>query len=90
MSRQQVLKLGIAGFLTTLFLVACGNAGSATIAEIPSATSPPEQSSASDALHAGDMAPDFTLTDNSGNMVSLADELLENEFVVLVFYHGAT
>jgi cytochrome oxidase Cu insertion factor (SCO1/SenC/PrrC family) len=88
MNRSQLSKLGIAGLLTSLFLVACGNTGTAAIAEVPSATSPPEKPSAGDALHAGDVAPDFTLTDNSGNMVSLTDELLENEFVALVFYHG--
>jgi len=32
------------------------------------------------------MATDFTLPDGNGNMVSLADELQENEQVVLVFY----
>ena len=35
------------------------------------------------------MATDFTLPDSSGNMVSLADELRENEQVVLVFYYGS-
>ncbi len=33
-------------------------------------------------------AADFTLPDADGNMVSLADELQENEQVVLVFYYG--
>jgi len=36
------------------------------------------------------MATDFTLPDGNGNMVSLADELQENEQVVLVFYYGNT
>jgi peroxiredoxin len=35
----------------------------------------------------GDIAPDFTLSDTNGNMVSLVDELGENEQVVLVFYY---
>ncbi len=36
----------------------------------------------------GDMAPDLTLPDGNGNMVSLADELHDNRMVILVFYHG--
>jgi peroxiredoxin len=36
------------------------------------------------------MATDFTLPDGDGNMVSLVDELQENEQVVLVFYYGDT
>ena len=90
MSRNHLPIYGIAGVLTMLLLVACGNTGNPPTSEALSATSPPEEAFASDALRAEDMAPDFTLTDNSGNMVILADELLENEFVVLVFYHGAT
>jgi peroxiredoxin len=35
------------------------------------------------------MATDFTLPDGNGNMVSLTDELQENEHVVLVFYYGS-
>jgi len=34
------------------------------------------------------IATDFTLPDGNGNMVSLEDELQENEQVVLVFYIG--
>jgi peroxiredoxin Q/BCP len=49
-----------------------------------SAPEPPTESS----LRVGDMAPDFTLPDKSGNMVNLAAELQENEQVVLVFYFG--
>ena len=33
------------------------------------------------------IAPDFTLPDSNGNMVNLADELQQNEQVVLVFYY---
>lgn len=36
-----------------------------------------------------EMATDFTLPDSNGNMVSLADELQENEQVVLVFYYSS-
>ena len=35
------------------------------------------------------MATDFTLPDNNGNMVNLTDELQEYEQVVLVFYYGS-
>ena len=35
-----------------------------------------------------EVAPDFTLPDGNGNMVHLADELQNNEQVVLVFYYG--
>jgi hypothetical protein len=38
------------------------------------------------ALRTGDTAPDFTLPDKDGNMVHLADELEDNQMVVLVFY----
>lgn len=38
---------------------------------------------------APEIAVDFKLPDSNGNMVSLADELQENEQVVLVFYYGA-
>ena len=34
-----------------------------------------------------EIAADFTLPDSNGNMVNLADELQENEQVVLVFYY---
>jgi peroxiredoxin Q/BCP len=36
------------------------------------------------------VATDFTLPDGDGNMVSLADELQENEQVVVVFYYGSS
>jgi len=36
----------------------------------------------------GDKAPDFTLPDGNGAMLNLAEELQENEQVVLVFYFG--
>jgi peroxiredoxin Q/BCP len=35
-------------------------------------------------------APDFTLPDKDGNMVHLAEELQDNEQVVLVFYFGVS
>ena len=36
----------------------------------------------------GEIAPDFTLPDNNGDMVHLADELNDNRMVILVFYHA--
>ena len=46
--------------------------------EVPETTSP----------RTGDIAPDFTLSDGNGTMVNLAEQLQENEQVVLVFYFG--
>jgi len=51
----------------------------------PTASVTTEQSIAI-APHAGDIAPDFTLPDSEGNIVNLADELQENQSVILVFY----
>jgi peroxiredoxin len=39
-------------------------------------------------LPVGETAPDFTLSDGDGNMVNLAEELQDNEQVVIVFYFG--
>ena len=36
----------------------------------------------------GEIAPDFTLPDNNGDMVHLADELNDNRMVILIFYHA--
>ncbi len=41
-----------------------------------------------DAAPTAEIAADFSLPDSEGNMVNLADELAENEQVVLVFYYG--
>lgn len=41
-----------------------------------------------DAAPTAEIAADFSLPDSKGNMVNLADELAENEQVVLVFYYG--
>jgi cytochrome oxidase Cu insertion factor (SCO1/SenC/PrrC family) len=90
MNRQQVLKLGIAGMLTMVFLVACGSTGSTPLPETPLATSTPEPPVASDPLSTGDVAPDFTLPDSNGNIVRLADQMLDNRLVILVFYHNYT
>ena len=40
-------------------------------------------------LPLGEIAPDFTLPTGDGNMVNLAEELQENQQVVLVFYIGS-
>ena len=39
-------------------------------------------------LSTGERAPDFTLPDSEGNDVRLADELSENQLVILVFYRA--
>ncbi len=90
MIRQLVPKLGIAGLLTMLFLVACGNSGSTPVTETPPATFTPESIVARDLLSTGDVAPDFTLPDGDGNLVSLTDQLQDNQQVVLVFYSDYT
>ena len=90
MIRQLVPKLGIVGLLTILFLVACGNSGSTPVTETPPATFTPEPLVAKDLLSTGDMAPDFTLPDGDGNLVSLTDQLRDNQQVVLVFYSDYT
>ncbi len=101
MSRQQVLKMVIAGMLTLLFLVACGSSGSTPITETPPAkitpnrvtetppatfTPKPKRVFFSDPLSTGDVAPDFTLPDSEGNMVNLANQLQDNQYVVMVFF----
>jgi cytochrome oxidase Cu insertion factor (SCO1/SenC/PrrC family) len=43
-----------------------------------------------DPLGTGDTAPDFTLPDSNGEMVNLADKLLDNRLVILVFYFSHT
>jgi hypothetical protein len=44
--------------------------------------------SANLALHAGQQAPDFTLTDASGKPVTLSEILRKNRAAVLIFYRG--
>jgi cytochrome oxidase Cu insertion factor (SCO1/SenC/PrrC family) len=93
MSRQQSLKMGIALTLTMLFLIGCGNTPYTPTPEDSAATSTPEienEEPADDGPRVGDVAPDFTLPDSSGNMVHLADDLEEYQSVVLVFYHHHT
>ncbi len=93
MSRQQVLKLGIALMLTMLFLFGCGNKPSTPALEDSAATSTPKietEEPTVDGPRVGDVAPDFTLPDSNGNIVRLADSLLDNRLVILVFYHHYT
>ncbi len=42
------------------------------------------------ALASAEIVPDFSLSDGNGNTVHLADELNNNQMVVLVFYHSHT
>jgi cytochrome oxidase Cu insertion factor (SCO1/SenC/PrrC family) len=93
MRRQQRLKMGIALTFTMLFLIGCGNTPSTPTPEDSVATSTPEienEEPAVDGPRVGDVAPDFTLPDSTGNIVHFADELQENQVVVLVFYHHHT
>ena len=62
------------------------------VSEAPAATPTEEtvviEKSDTDGPRTGDTAPDFTLPDSEGNMVRLSDELKDNRFVVLVFFHS--
>jgi cytochrome oxidase Cu insertion factor (SCO1/SenC/PrrC family) len=83
MSHRQALNLSIVAGLIVSFLVACGgNAPTAvpTMTDIRTAGGP----------RVGDVAPDFTLPDQDGNMVRLGDELKDHRSVVLVFYYEGT
>jgi peroxiredoxin len=56
--------------------------------EEPTADSVAKEEPEITGLPIGEIAPDFTLSDGDGNMVNLAEELQENEQVVIVFYIG--
>ena len=90
MNRSKFLQLVIALPLIMLFLVGCGSNEAPPATSIPetSATSTMEPPVATDPLGIGDMAPDFTLPDGNGNMVQLANQLQDNQLVVLVFYNS--
>lgn len=81
MSRMLELVVGFLVVAMGLFLFGCAtpSAEDTAIEELP--TEP---------LSSGDAAPDFTLPDGDGNLVSLADHLLNNQLVVLVFYEEFT
>ena len=72
---------GILSMAIGLFLFACSSPAAEDVAIEDLPASP---------LGTGDAAPDFTLPDADGNMVSLADQLLDNRLTVLVFYHSHT
>ncbi len=60
------------------------------VAEQPAATEEETVPTDSEARKSTlNMATDFTLPDNNGNMVNLTDELQEYEQVVVVFYYGS-
>ena len=87
MKNRIVGWFGIALALFALILAACtASAPVDSPPELP-ATSVPKSLNVIGPLQVGDMAPDFTLPDSNENMVNLAEELQENEQVVLVFYY---
>jgi cytochrome oxidase Cu insertion factor (SCO1/SenC/PrrC family) len=65
-------------------MAACG--ANSDTPEAPTATAVTEPTSSGP--RTGELAPDFTLNDHNGSPVHLADELQENQEVVLVFYSG--
>ena len=79
MNCRKELALGILVASAGLFLFACSGPA---VEETPTKELPTEP------LSTGDAAPNFTLPDADGNMVSLADQLLDNRLVILVFYHA--
>jgi peroxiredoxin len=64
-----------------LLSAGCSAAATPSPTETPVETGP---------LQTGDIAPDFTLPDGDGNMISLADQLSDNQLVILVFYNHYT
>ncbi len=76
-------RLTFAQIVFALVLAACGGA---VATPAPTEAPTPAEASVSAGPRAGDTAPDFTLPDNNGAMVHLADELKSNRAVVLVFY----
>lgn len=81
--------------LLAVLLAACsGNASvnDATVDNTPVVNTPEETPQASNTPESLpleiDIAPDFTLPDKDGNMVSLEGELQNNKYVVVVFYFG--
>ncbi len=83
MSHRQAQTTVITTVLIILFLVACGGNTSTAkpaITDIRTTSGP----------RVGDIAPDFTLPDQVGNMVRLADELKDHNSVVMVFYYEGT
>ena len=102
MSYTRAIKIGFAAVFTSLFLFGCGNpavteAPGASPTQVPPTQEPliPTEEIATEepvieSLGAGDTAPDFTLPDSNGNMVRLADSLLDNRLVILVFYFSHT
>ncbi len=83
MRHRQALKLGFLAALIVSFLVACGG-------NAPKAKPPITDIRTAGGPRVGDVAPDFSLPDQAGNMVRLADELKDHRSVVLVFYYEGT
>ena len=73
------LIAGILSLAIGLLVFACSSPAAEDVAIVELPTDP---------LSTGDTAPDFTLPDADGNMVSLADQLFDNRLVILVFYHA--
>ena len=81
------LKFLLIALLVSLGLVACSGA-EPTIAPTEAPTVAPTETAIIAGPRTGEAAPGFTLPDSNGNIVRLADELRDNRFVVLVFFHS--
>jgi hypothetical protein len=86
--KDTVIWFGLV-FVLSLLMVACSGANPTPKTEEPKPTvTVVMEETNSDGPRTGDVAPDFTLPDGDGNMVHLADELKDNQAVVLVFYEA--
>ena len=89
MKKKIVNWLGLLLVLSILVAACSGTTPTPQLGEEPQhQESVVAEESKSKTPRTGDIAPDFTLPDSVGNMVSLADELNNNRLVILVFYHA--
>lgn len=73
-----------------LLLVGCGTNESNSLDNSSSVVPNAEEQTIVNSLNVGDVAPNFVLSDSKGNQVGLAEVLLDNDLVVLVFYFSDT
>jgi ABC-type transport system substrate-binding protein len=88
MKNKIVIWFGLALILPVLMAACSGSTPAAETEEPKPTVSAPTEEPTIIPPRTGDLAPDFTLPDSNGSMVRLADELLYNRQVILVFYHA--